>query len=189
MLFRFGEQLSEISHSHLARLLMNEWTKLSKSSLLANPRQPVRLIVLIFATRICYLFTQPTLESDELGGSATRESPVEPSQGLAAATEEPEDDDADDKKEDDVNWSKKKLQPRCTHFVMIYLCESTNGVNGGGGDAVGGRGQPVTLEEKKVAALVDAARNAAAPAQAPMEIARSTQHRLATEASGPSKTI
>ena len=57
--------------------------------------------------------------------------------------------------------------------------ESTNGVNGGGG----GRGKPVTLEEKKVAALVDAARNAAASAQATMEIARSTQNRLAAEAS------
>ena len=59
--------------------------------------------------------------------------------------------------------------------------ESTNGVNGGG--AVGGRGKPVTLEEKKVAALVDASRNAAASAQATMEIARSTRNRLAAEAS------
>jgi len=73
---------------------------------------------------------QLTVESDELGGSATREAPIEPSQGMGAA-EEPEgdddvadkkDNDVDDKKTDDVNGSKKTFSHDALIFVMIYLC-------------------------------------------------------------------
>ena len=162
---------------------------------------------------------QPNLESDELGGSATRETSVEVSQGMGAAEEKKDDADDDDADDKDVNGSKKTGSHDALIFVMIYLCTEplafldiaeepkpigpTNSdispakllasaaasaqaagddTNGGGG--TGGRGgKPHTLEEKKVAALEDAARNAAASARATMDIALTTRSRLAADAS------
>lgn len=195
---------------------------MSKPSALPNVHVSVRYSIYL---ELLYIYDPSiillALESDELGGSATRAAPAELNDGAAEDIEGGE-DDPDDKKDENTDATKTPFSHDALIFVMTFLCteplrfyliateaqptplptlgpsnSDTSPTNllaaassagadahgGGGGGGANGRNKTSSPEDKKIAALNEAARNSGVSAQATITIARIQENRLAAEAS------